>query len=510
MTYQPQKSSFTVKVKDYRARVKFEEESAIVNSALIRNQVFKMKNSEVYPATGCTVTYTHAAVAGSTDPDPITAINTTTGVITLGSDNGKAVITAKITAVPAGYEMKTFKDANDEVKAEFTLEVKEGVAYISGYDATGKPDTTYMYKDFNGEKYTVLNDKLTGSDDVYLDAGWYYLNADKTFAKNIRAKGNVNIILGRSNDLNLNDGTTLMSILDESAKKNYEMNIFSEPAKPSSTLPAGTLRALRFKDFKDVNVCGASVYSNVETVGSVNNVKGTIGNLNDVATVSINEGTVGNLQNIETLTINKSTIGQLVEHIGTASIAETEIDYINDVKTLDLKKVTTVDRSTLGMYDYYPCLSRITTLNIDKTSKIGSSATDYADVLRVETANINGAKVYSDDITANALNINGGEVNVSYKITGFDKNGAAANKITMTDGKLTVGASLSGDNYAVFGDVTVTKGEFTASSKDYHAVDGTLTGKFYGKATASADWALIDGTSSTNPFITTVEPTPAP
>ena len=148
-TYQPQKASFKVSVKDWRARVKFAEESAIVNSALIKNGVFKMKDSEVYPAAGCTVSYTHAAATGSTDP--ISAINAD-GSITLGAENGKAVITAEITAVPDGYEMKSFKDANGKVKADFTLEVKEGVAYISGYDATGKPDTTYMYKDYNGEK----------------------------------------------------------------------------------------------------------------------------------------------------------------------------------------------------------------------------------------------------------------------------------------------------------------------------------------------------------------------
>ena len=112
----------------------------------------------------------------------------------------------------------------------------------------------------------------------------------------------------------------------------------------------------------------------------------------------------------------------------------------------------------------------------------------------IGTANVAaGTKVWSYNATVNTLNISGADVVVYNQITGFDSKGAAADsKVTLADGKLTVGASLSGDNYGILGDVEVTKGTFFAQSKDYHAVSGALVGTFEG-STDNTTWTEITG-----------------
>lgn len=566
-TYQPQKASFSVSVKDYRARVALKEGVTIpvFNSALANTvEEIDLKDVlEVWPAKdtkGLTVTFTKVEnTKDKNDIDPNNVIDATalaSGKVALTGNVGVANIIAEIKAgdVPDGFEQKSFK--NNQKTAALTIEVKQGVAYVSGYDAKGEPVTKYMFKDYNNEKYTNLSEVLKDkngyliNNDVTLDAGWYYLDQTLYFSHNLRIKGDVNIILG--------DGCSLPSvwnsdILDESAKQTYKLNIF---AGKNAT---GTANFRNFVDFKEVNVIGSKLTTDVNKVvnvninggklgalsgtGDVNVTDGTagnitgfanvtlkkvakaanpqVGNLSKIGTVTIPagtqagdlntvttatvKGTVGNLNNIETLTVEKATIGEAVQKIGVASITETEVDYIYNVKTLDLKKVTT--KAPANVIYYYPYFGNITTLNIDKDSKIGStsSSVDFGDI---ETANINGAEVYSYSITANALNINGGNVLVYYQIKGYkivNKNYVDADaKVTMTDGKLKVGTSMDGTNFAVLGDVEVTKGEFTASSKDYHAVSGALVGTFYG-STDNTNWTKITGEERPK-YITTIEP----
>lgn len=568
-TYQPQKASFSVSVKDYRARVALKEGVTIpvFNSALAKTvEEIDLKDVlEVWPAKdtkGLKVTFTkveNTKDKGDIDPNGVIDDDKLAdGKVALKEGKvGVAKIIAEIKDgdVPEGFEQKSFK--NNQKTAALTIEVKQGVAYVSGYDAKGEPVTKYMFKDYNNEKYTNLSEVLEDKNgnqiynDVTLDAGWYYLDKDLDFWNNLRIKGDVNIILGDGCKLT---NANSISILDESAKQTYKLNIFAETKNATATANFN-----KIVDFKEVNVFGSKLTTYVDKVvnvninggklgtlvgtGDVNVTDGTagyiegfanvtlkkvakaanpqVGNLYKIGTVTIPagtqagnlttvttatvKGTVGNLNNIETLTVEKATIGEEVQKIGVASITETEVDYIHDVKTLNLKKVTT--KAPANVVNYYPYFGNITTLNIDKDSKIGASS-NTVDFGNIETANINGAEVYSYSITANALNINGGDVKAYYQIKGYkivNKNYVDADaKVTMTDGKLFVGSWMGGTNFAVLGDVEVTKGEFTAHSQDYHAVSGALVGTFYG-STDNKNWTKITGEERPK-YITTIEP----
>ena len=560
-TYQPQKASFSVSVKDYRARVALKEGVTIpvFNSALANTvEEIDLKDVlDVWPAKdtkGLTVTFTKVEnTKDKGDIDPKNVIDATalaSGKVALTGNVGVANIIAEIKAgdVPEGFEQKSFK--NNQKTAALTIEVKQGVAYVSGYDAKGEAVTKYMFKDYNNEKYTNLSEVLKDKNgnlidnDVTLAAGWYYLDQTLYFSHNIRIKGDVNIILGDGCSL---PNVTGCDILDESAKQTYKLNIFAETANAT-----GTAKFRNIVDFKEVNVFGSKLTTDVNKVvnvninggqlgtlvgtGDVNVTDGTAGNIEGFANVTLKKvakaanpqvgnlykigtvtipagtqagnlytvttatvkGTVGYLETIENLTVEKATIRHMYS-IGTAVITETNINYVNGVTVLDLKKVTA--KNGYEMYN-------ITTLNVDKDSKIGTS-TNYVNMYYIGTANINGAEIYSNYIQASNLNVNGGDVKAYKQIRGFNydkKTGytVADAKVTMTDGKLTVGADLTGTEFAVLGDVEVTKGEFTASSKDYHAVSGALVGTFYG-STDNTNWTKITGEERPK-YITTKEP----
>ena len=525
-TYQPQKASFSVSVKDYRARVALKEGVTIPvqNKALAKTvEEIDLKDVlEVWPAKdtkGLTINFTKVEnTKGKNDVDPNGVIDDTklaAGKIALTGKVGVANIIAEIKAIPDGFEQKSFKD--NQKTAALTIEVKEGVSYVKGYDAKGEAEIEYIWKDYDNQKYTNLSDVLKGSSDVTLDAGWYYLDQTLYFSKNLRIKGDVNIILGDGCSL---PNVTSSDILDESAKQTYKLNIFAETANAT-----GTANFRNIVDFKEVNVFGSKLTTNVNKVvnvninggqlgalygtGDVNVTDGTadyiegfanvtlkkvakaanpqVGNLYTIGTVTIPAGTqAGDLNTIENLTVEKATIGHMFS-IGTAVITETNINYVNGVTVLDLKKVTAKNGFNMN---------NITTLNVDKDSKIGTS-TNYVNMWYIGTANINGAEIYSNYIQASNLNVNGGDVKVYSQIRGFNydkKTGYtdADAKVTMTDGKLFVGSWMSGTNFAVLGDVEVTKGEFTAQSQDYHAVSGALVGTFYG-STDNTNWTKITG-----------------
>jgi hypothetical protein len=270
-TYQEAEDSFTVKVKDYRARIALKEgvEVPVYNSA--RNtageKIDMKKLIDVWPALGTasfTVSYNECEneLGGAIDPENVIS-STTGGNIALTGNAGKAKVVARITGIPTTFENTSFPKAQQT--DTLVVEVKEGVAYITK-DEEGADVTNYMFKNFNGEKVTDLRDVLyknTGTaaspvwtlinNDVYLEAGWYYLNQNITFNNNIRVKGNVNIILGQGKTLTMN--TTGKSIMDETMTKSYSLNFYKE-AKPGTV---GGIDVLTIHDFKEVNFVDGTI-----------------------------------------------------------------------------------------------------------------------------------------------------------------------------------------------------------------------------------------------------------
>ena len=539
MTYQEAIDSFKVNVQDWRAQIKFAEESAVVNSALIKLGEFKLKDSEVYPATGCTVEYTHKAATGSTDPIQAKGGIDDDGNITLIKDEGKAVITATISKVPDGYEMESFGDGK-KVEAEFTLEVKEGVAYIAGYDATGKEIRKYILKGEGAEEYTNLAALLNGGSattDVTLDAGWYYLEGNAAgLTKNIRVKGDVNIILNSVASLT----STSNDIMDESAKQNYKLNFY--PQKRAALTPAtGSATFRNIKDFKEVNICGVDINAPVNAVENVTINKGSVGALTGIGTgtVSIIDGKAAFggtatdiIQKFATLTLAKvvetpalpayapqvgalKTIGTVVLGegsnagnltgitnltIGKASSVGTigAAGAANKVETLAINEATTIGNLTnIGTANItkspIKILSNVTNLTLNEISTTGT-----AELNKIGAVTINktkGTATFNKPIIANALNIVAGTITVNNAIKGFDTNGDADTKVTMTGGKLTV-SGPGGAVFAVLGDVNVSgelaTGDFEAVSPDHHGVSGTLVGTFEG-STDGKTWTAITG-----------------
>ena len=530
MTYQEATDSFKVNVQDWRAQIKFAEESAVVNSALIRRGDFKLKDSEVYPATGCTVEYTHKAATGSTDPIKATDGIDDDGNITLIADEGKAVITATISKVPDGYEMESFGDGK-KVEAEFTLEVKEGVVYFAGYDATGKEVRKAMLKGEGADEYINLSDKLMNAGktafldtDVSLDAGWYYVDRDlSSFANNIRVKGDVNFILNDEHSLTLSK-----DLMDESAKQNYKLNFYSQ-RKTAAKPEKGYAKFGVIKEFKDVNVCGAIINTSASAVENVTINNGSIKHLVGTGTgnVNITDGNAWNVEKFAALTLtrvdkNANPDVDYLTNIGTVTLSEgTSADGLKGITTL------TVTKASVGYIGLAGDGENVENVTIDKATSIGAltnvgtavitetpiqNMTSVADLtlVKVKTAaartlsKIGSVTINKSDetltftkIQANALNISDGTIVVGTttangQIAGFDSKGAAADtKVTMTGGKLTVNGP-SGAVFAVLGDVEVSGGTFWACSPDHHAVSGALVGSFEG-STDGKTWTAITG-----------------
>lgn len=487
MTYQPQKSSFTVKVKDYRARISLKEDAtkATFNSALIDAEPIDLAEVlDVFPKTGLTIEYGKIdektkEFKAFTDAEikadkVISAI--TSGKVTLETDydfttkhSFTTKVVAHISAAPKDFETKSFKD--QQTTAEFTIEVREGIAYISGYDADGKAIKKSMFYLDNDEKttkpnYTKLSGVVNGTADVYLEGGWYYLDKDiDKFSKSIRVKGDVNIILADGKHLDLDKATNNNSILDETAKKTYTLNIFTEPGMTGKTwnIPA-------IQDFKEVNIYGGELYDyttikSVETVNIFNGDKVTA-NLDNVGTATIANGDFNSLLSITTLNFKKGTVNTTFSKIGTANISDgTFSNGMNEVTALNFKKGTV-----------------------------------NGDLKKMGTVTIaDGTITAPAAITASALNITGGTVKVT--------DGILTAKITMNGEKAKLTAiQTANDKYAVIGDVEVVKGDFTAQSP-YHAIDGKLVGTFFSSTTGAAkSWKQVEGDSTTDPYVKTVNP----
>lgn len=556
MTYQEATDSFEVNVQDWRAQIKFAEEGTTVNSALIEKNVFKFKQSEVYPKTA-TVTYQADPVAGAAAAtSPVASINSTTGKITLkaGIRDGVSVITATMTDPNDDkYEMKSFGDGT-KVEAKYILTIKEGVAYISGYDAEGEPETTYIYKDYDGQSYTKLSDVLTPAAptpaptaDVALAAGTYYLDQDINFGHNIRIKGDVNIILGRGKNLNLGGN----SFLDESGSKTYKLNILTEPDDEDDNTAAvseGRLNALRIKDFKEVNLSGGAwVYATVDAVenvtinrgampydltgtGNVNVTEGFaahwgykikgfatvtlakakalsgagVGALEAIKTAIIGENTsAGSIKGVTTLTINKAaSVGSIGGANAADKVTNLTINGLPAAVTVNLRNIgtATVTKTKVGT------LKDITDLTLNDVTVNGTTKLDYIGTVTINKIANAGSIT---EIHANALNIIDGTLANVNKVEGFKaKTGGGydpqAATVTISGGALTVDNTGGAENYAILGDVAMTGGALSVTGPtggDNYAIkgnvsvaDGLATDKFHAESVYHAVSGTITGT----------------
>jgi hypothetical protein len=310
------------------------------------------------------------------------------------------------------------------------------------------------------------------------------------------------------------------------------LNFFAETAAAT-----GKVSADKIQDFKEVNVIGVKLKGvPVEKVENVTITKGELGDLTGTGDVNIIDGTAVDLSGFATVTLAKGNAEvDDIANVGSVIISEgTTVDAMAGITTLTIdnaksigniggataaEKVVTATISgsdkaqlatsqlmnittlTLNYVKTGSAPTGITTLNINKGTEILKQ-----DLEGIGTINLNDGEVTSAEIKAGTLNINGGEMTVDNQIRDYDAKNKkdVACKLTMTGGKLVVGKSLKdASKVAVLGDVTVTKGEFTAES-NFHAVDGALIGTFYG-STDGKTWTKIENEDRPK-YITTIEP----
>ncbi len=338
--YTKEEIKYPVTVKDWRARIALKEGAKIpiYNSAMAKTvEEIDMKPLlDVVTGDGITIQYVLQPnkKGDLTTKDPDDIIDDTkfgSGKIKLTGNAGVAKVTAKLTQTAATkFEQTSFPKAQET--DTLTIEVKKGVAYISGYDAKGKAITSYMFKDYDGQKYTDLSTVVKGTNDVYLEAGWYYLDQNIAFTKSIRVKGDVNIILADGKHLDLLNSSN--SILDETAKQTHTLNIYPEPGMTGQTqnLPA-------IQDFKALNIYGGNFYdaTNIKAIETVNIHNGVLEcNFVDAGTVNMDKGTIGkykdynvkaNALNINGGTVNVvSVTGNITMNDGTLVVKQTAND----------------------------------------------------------------------------------------------------------------------------------------------------------------------------------------
>lgn len=561
-TYQEAEDSFTVKVKDYRARIALKEDAtkAVFNSALADNTtaVDLAEVLDVWPAQGTTgLTIQYGQITGGTFTpfvlpysDAVIDIDGT-GKITLKSSytfgaadkHHKSVkIAAHISAKPDAFEVKSFADK--QTTAEFTIDVREGIAYVTGYDANNKPiegSMLYLDNDEDGTEpnYTILDAAWVSAlpaGDVYLKAGWYSIVGNVAPAsKNIRVQGDANFVFANGADLDLGSSQSLM---DATTNKTYKLNIL--PAK-GATYGGVTSTIQKIQDFSEVNILMPKVSAVMDKIGTANIDNGSFGSLTNIGTLNFKNGAVtgkvdkvekaniaagsfGTLENIGTLEFKSGSVNGLYK-IGTANItngtfnpgtwgtpAVTAAFY--DVTTLNIKeasiagalnKIGTATISITGTISNN--LTDITTLNLNKGSisgnltKIGTAAINTAGSITGNydgtTLNLKKGTINNATIKVSALVMDGGSVTTSAGFTG---------NITMNDGTLTA-THTANDKYAIVGDVEVVKGTFTAQNVNYVAVNGKLTGSFE-ESTNGTTWAKVTATTSTAPYVKNVVPAP--
>ena len=356
--YTKEEIKYSVTVKDWRARIALKEGAKIpiYNSAMAGTVEAIDMNPllDVWPLKGDGITIQYVLqpnTKGAADRDPKDILDDAEllkGKIKLTGKAGVAKVTAKITGTTLKFEQKSFPKAQET--DTLTIEVKEGVAYISGYDAKGKPVTSYMFKNYDGQKYTDLSTVVKGTDDVYLEAGWYYLDQDIDFGKSIRVKGDVNIILADAKHLKLTDANT--SILDETAKKSHTLNIHPEPGMTGETW---TIPAIQ--DFKAVNIYGGTIYDNtkIKAVETVNILNGNINcSFETVGALNINGGKInavsvtGNINMTGGTLVVKQTANDKYAVVGNVTVTKGDLTAQSPYHAVDGKLTGTFYSSTTG------------------------------------------------------------------------------------------------------------------------------------------------------------------
>lgn len=574
-TYQEAEESFTVKVKDYRARIALKEGAtkAVFNSSLAdpTKAINLAEVLDVWPAQGTTgLTIQYGTISGGTFT-PFTLPYTSGDVINIDAagkitlkpsysfgttdKHHKSVkIAAHISAKPDAFEVKSFADK--QTTAEFTIDVREGIAYITGYDANNKAiegSMFYLDDDEDGTEpnYTILDNTWATAlptGDVYLKAGWYSIVGNVSLTgKNIRVQGDANFVFASGADLDLATG---QSIMDATTNKSYKLNLL--PAKGATY--AGVNSSLRkIQDFNEVNILMPKVLSTeITKIGTLDIAGGSFSSLNDIETLNFKSGSVSGkvdkvttaniaagtfsstLENIGTLDFKSGTVNGLYK-IGTANITDgtfnggswgtpTVTAAFYDVTTLNIKEATInsnlnkIGTATISTTNSIAGnLIDITTLDFKKgtvtgnLSKIGtatiSDGTFGSSTSRIAmggtSLNIKKGTVYASEIKS-ALIIDGGTVDVDASGAGT----AITGNITMNDGKLKVVADNNG-KHAIVGDVEVVKGTFTAENANYVAVNGKLTGSFE-ESTNGTTWTKVTATTSAAPYVKNVVPTAAP
>jgi hypothetical protein len=372
----------------------------------------------------------------------------------------------------------------------FVVEVKPGVAYIAGYELKNNvvtPVRKTMFKDYNGEKYTTLKEVVAAqpSGDLTLEAGWYVVDAATTsLNRNIRVTGDVNLIM--SNSLNMNGKI----ILDQSAEKSYELNIISD------------------YDNQYRNVFGINKIQDFKKVAIDKNV-------------SFNITADPNLKNIGTLSILSNNIpGWKFEGIGTLDIADSRLyddvggNHVsfNTVETLNIANAVTLSNVIFN---------GVTTLNITNKNTLNVSGPTFTTIGTLNASKVNFTGTPTFNKTIGTLSLTDATLNpvfgaganaVTFGAINLKKSNMTCAQVVLADGGAitlddgTFTATATGDNYAVKGDVVVNKGTFKASSPNFHAVKGNMTGTTFYETNVSAtapaaDWSAITGTTSQEPYV---------
>ena len=335
--YTKEELKYSVTVTDFRAKVGFAKTEATVNSADIVDKEYKFAKAEIVYPTTATVTYTPAPAEGAAaDTNPVESISED-GVITLkdGKKDGVCVVTAKFTNVPAGYETKTFGD-----NAKFTLTVKEGIAYISGYDADDKPirKTMFLKGEDGKDQYKTIDNAWIAAQtaDVTLDGGIYYVAPTTTWPSlghNIKIKGDATFILADGSNFEI-DG----AVMDDTPNT-HAINIYGQKGRTGRFHPYGTAGD-RILDFKEINVYGGLLQPSCGSDGS--------GALNKISSVNIYKG--GTLYaehymnygyGIKMNTGGKVTVdGGTLKVVGKGSNADASYALIGDVVVKNKGKFT--------------------------------------------------------------------------------------------------------------------------------------------------------------------------
>ena len=294
------------------------------------------------------------------------------------------------------------------------------------------------------------------------------------------------------------------NILDQSAEKSYELNII--------------------RDYDNQ-------YNNVWNINKIQDFKKVAIDQN----VSFNTADP-NFKNIGTLNILSSYIdGWKFENIGTLDIANANLDGSTNPVSFKTVKSLSISESWLNTVSF----NAVTALNIANAKQLvwaSFAGVNSLNITNQAVLNVGGVSTFTTIGTLNASKVNFGTTTFNKTIgtlglTDATLNpafGTGANAVTfgainlknsnmtcaqvvLADGGAitldggTFTATATGDNYAVKGNVVVNKGTFTASSPNFHAVKGNMTGTTFYETNvatpAATDWSAITGTTSQEPFV---------